>query len=125
MAVALLSHRRWERTSGKQHRAGGTKGMVKARVAPATELLEDVVRTPRLASSEALPWRHPFALSHFLEGVQERYPWKNSRQALPSARHCRASGETFPLCWQGEDEGLSPCGEGSLQEKVSPLAGRK
>jgi hypothetical protein len=43
--MALLSHRRWERTGGKQHRAGGTIGM-KARVAPATELLEDVVRAP-------------------------------------------------------------------------------
>jgi hypothetical protein len=32
--VALLSHRRWERISGKQLRARGTKGIVKARVAP-------------------------------------------------------------------------------------------
>jgi hypothetical protein len=68
-AVALLSHRRWERTSGKHHRAGGTKGMVKARVGPMTELLEDVVRTPRWTSLEALPWRHPFTLRHFLEVV--------------------------------------------------------
>jgi hypothetical protein len=43
--------------------------MVKARVAPAIELLEDVVRTPRPASSEALPWWHPFDVNHFLEGV--------------------------------------------------------
>jgi hypothetical protein len=34
--------------------------MVKARAAPAIELLEDVVRAPPLASSEALPWWHPF-----------------------------------------------------------------
>jgi hypothetical protein len=44
-------------------------GMVKARVAPATELLKDVVRVPRPVSSEALPWQHPVVLSHFLEGV--------------------------------------------------------
>jgi hypothetical protein len=69
--MALLPHRRWERTSCKQHKASGTKGMEKARVAPAIELLEDVVRAPRPASSEDLPWRHPFALHHFLEGVQE------------------------------------------------------
>jgi hypothetical protein len=49
-AVELIAHRRWERTNRKQHRAGGTKGMVKARVAPATELLKDVVRAPRLSS---------------------------------------------------------------------------
>jgi hypothetical protein len=47
------------------------------------------------------------------------------RQALFSARHCRASDEAFPLCWEGDDEGLSPLREGSLQEKASPLAGRK
>jgi hypothetical protein len=94
-AVALLSHRRWERNSGKQLRAGETKGMVKARAAPAIELLEDVVRTHRPASSEALPWRHPFALRHFLEGVQERCQRRNPRQALPSARRCRALGEAF------------------------------
>jgi hypothetical protein len=45
--------------------------MVKARVAPAIELLEDVVRVPRPASSEALSWWHPFAISHFLEGDKE------------------------------------------------------
>jgi hypothetical protein len=67
--MALIPHWRWERTSRKQHRVGGTKGIVKARVAPMIELLEDVVRAPRLASLEALPWQHPFALSHFLKGV--------------------------------------------------------
>jgi hypothetical protein len=55
--MALLSYRRWERTSGKQLRAGETKGMVKARVAPAIELLEDVVRTPRPASAMATSLR--------------------------------------------------------------------
>jgi hypothetical protein len=55
----------------KQCSVRGTKGMVKARAAPVAELLEDVVRTPRPASSEALSWRHPFALYHFLEGIQE------------------------------------------------------
>jgi hypothetical protein len=45
------------------------KGMAKARVARVTELLEDVVRFSRPASSEALPWQHLFVLSHFLEGV--------------------------------------------------------
>jgi hypothetical protein len=44
--------------------------MVKARVAPTTELLEDVMRDPGLTSSEALPWQHIFALNHFLEGFQ-------------------------------------------------------
>jgi hypothetical protein len=40
----------------KQRRARGTKGMVKARADPAIELLEDVMTTPRPASSEALSW---------------------------------------------------------------------
>jgi hypothetical protein len=70
-AVALLSHRRWERASGKWRRARDANGMVKARVSPAIELLEHVMRVPRPASSEALPWWQPFALSHFLEGVQD------------------------------------------------------
>jgi hypothetical protein len=43
--------------------------MAKAGVAPAIELLENVVRDPQTASSEALPWRLLFVLSHFLEGV--------------------------------------------------------
>jgi hypothetical protein len=69
--VALLPHKRWERTSCKQHRARGTKGMEKTRVSPVIEFLKDVVRAPRPTSSEALPWRYPFALQHFLEGFQE------------------------------------------------------
>jgi hypothetical protein len=44
--MALIPHWRWERTSRKQQRVGGTKGMVKARVAPTIELLEHVVRAP-------------------------------------------------------------------------------
>jgi hypothetical protein len=118
-AVALIPHMRWERTNRNQHKAGGTKGMVKARVALATELLADVMRDPRLASLEALPWCHPFALSHFLEGVQEQCPRHNPLQALPSARRWRGRGEAFPLCWEGEDEGLSPLWGGSLRVKAS------
>jgi hypothetical protein len=45
--------------------------MVKARAAPAAELLKDVVRTPQPASLEALSYWHPLALNYFLEGVQE------------------------------------------------------
>jgi hypothetical protein len=57
----------------KQHRARGTKGMVKARAAPAAELIEDVVRTPRPASSKALP------------------------RTLSPERRCRAPGKAFPF----------------------------
>jgi hypothetical protein len=47
----------------------GANGMAKEKVAPTIELLKYIVRGPRPASSEALPWWHLFALSHFLEGV--------------------------------------------------------
>jgi hypothetical protein len=110
-----------ERASGKPRRAGGTNGMVKARVAPATELLKDVVRVPRLASSEALPWWHPFALSHFLEGVQERCLWQNPRQALPQQGVAGHQAKPFPLYWEGGSEGLFPLWGGKLvREGFSP-----
>jgi hypothetical protein len=57
----------WRTTLGR-----GTNSMAKARVAPTTALLEDVMRGPRPASSEALPCWHLFDLNHFLEGVQGR-----------------------------------------------------
>jgi hypothetical protein len=110
--MALIPHRRWERTSRKQHRAGGTKGMVKARVARAIELLEDIVRAPRPTSSEALPWRHPFALSHFLEGVQD-----DARKRTPSKlcpRQGVAERQARPSPFAGKEK-----------MKASPLAGRE
>jgi hypothetical protein len=103
-----------------QHRAGGTKGMVKTRVAPAIELIKDVVRAPRLASLEALPWQHPFALSHFLEGVQERCPRQNPWQGIVG-RQARPS----PFAGKEKLKGSTPCGQGSLREKASPLARRR
>jgi hypothetical protein len=94
--------------------------MVKERVAPATELLKDVVRDPRPASSEALPWRHLFALSHFLEGVQGRCLRQNPRQGVDGRQVL-----PFLLHRVEEVNASPPCRAGSLQEKVSPLAGRK
>jgi hypothetical protein len=85
--------------------------MVKARAAPATELLEDVTRTPQPASSEVLSWRHPFALYHFLEGVQGRCPRQALRQALlgtaSPARRCHAPGKDLPS-GRKEGENTSP-----------------
>jgi hypothetical protein len=99
--------------------------MVKARVAPATEILEDVVRDPRQASSEDLPWRYLFALSHFLEGFQRRCLRQNSREAVLPARSCQAPSVDFSLCRKKEVKASPSCGEGSFEEKVSLLAWRK
>jgi hypothetical protein len=103
--------------------------MVKARAAPAAELLKDVVRTSRFASSEALSWQHPFVLYHFLEGVQGRCPRQALRQALLRTfipgRHCRAPRKALPFARKEGDKASPPCEEGILQAKASPLAGRK
>jgi hypothetical protein len=102
---------------------------VKARAAPAAELLEDVVRTPRPASSEALSWRHPFSLYHFQEGIKGRCTWQALRQALPwmfiPARRCRAPGKALPFAGKEGKKASPPCREGSFEVKTSPLAGRK
>jgi hypothetical protein len=99
--------------------------MAKARVAPTIELLEDVVRGPQPASSEALPWWHLFILNHFLEGVQGRCLRRDPRQAEPLARCCRALEIAAPL-HRGKEVKTSPlCGEGILQEKVSLLPERE
>jgi hypothetical protein len=95
--------------------------MVKKRVAPTTALLEDVVRDPRPASLEALPWWHLFALSHFLEGVQGQCLRQNPRRAMPLARRFRAPGVAFSPLLGGGTEGLSPLRGGKLaREGVSP-----
>jgi hypothetical protein len=99
--------------------------MVKVRAAPATKLLKDVMRTPRLASSEALSWRHPFALYHFLEGVQRRCPQQALRQALPGmatpTRHYRALGKTLPSVGkQGEKTSPHLRGGKIASEDTSP-----
>jgi hypothetical protein len=82
------------------------------------------VRGPRPASSEALPWWHLFALNHFLEGVQGRCLRRDPWQAGPPARCCRVSGVVAPLYGEKDVKTSPPCGEGSLQEKVSLLPGR-
>jgi hypothetical protein len=93
--------------------ARGSKGMVKTRAPPAAELLEDVVRTSQFASSEALPWQHPFVLYHFQEGVQGRCPRQALRQALLRtfipARRCRAPCKALPFARKEGDKASPPC----------------
>jgi hypothetical protein len=115
-----MGESQWRTTLGR-----GTNGMAEARVAHATKLLEDVVRGPRPASSEALPWWHLFALNHFLEGFQGRCLQRDPRQDEPPSRCCRASGVAAPLYREKDVKTSPPCGEGSLQEKVSLLPGRE
>jgi hypothetical protein len=91
--------------------------MAKARVAPATELLEDVVRGPLPASLEALPWWHLFALNHFLEGVQGRCLRWDPRQAVPLARCCRASGIAAPLYWEKDVKTSPPWGREACKRR--------
>ena len=106
-------------------RFGGTKGMVKARVALVTELLEDIVRAPRSESLEALSWRHPFALSHFLEGVHERCPRRTLGKLCPQQGVAGRQMRPSPFAGKEKTKASPPCGEGSLQAKAFPLAGRK
>jgi hypothetical protein len=99
----------WKTTQSR-----GANGMVKARVAPTIELLEDVARDPRPTSLEALPWRHLFALSHFLEGVQGRCLRQDPRQGV-------ARNQALPFPSVGRSEGLSPLRGGKLaREDLSP-----
>jgi hypothetical protein len=94
--------------------------MVKARFAPAIELLEAVVRDPRPASSGT---PSPLAIS-----------WKESRddacggapgKLCPRQGIVERQALPFTLYREEEVKASPPCEEGSLQEKVSPLAGRK
>jgi hypothetical protein len=86
--------------------------MVEARAAPTAELLEDVVRTPRPTSLEALSWRHPFALYHFLEAL---------RRTFSPARRCRAPGNALPFARKEGKEDLSALRGGKLtREGISP-----
>jgi hypothetical protein len=43
----------------------------------------------------------------------------------PPASYAPGKALPFPLCREEEVKASPPCGQGSLQEKVSPLAGRK
>jgi hypothetical protein len=92
--------------------------MVKARAAPAVELLEDVMRTPRPASLEALSWWHPFALYHFLEG-----PPSSFAQGDHPGKVLSGTKKGPSLQWEGR-KASPPCGKGSLQAKSYPLDGR-
>jgi hypothetical protein len=122
-AMVLIPHRRWEWTSRKQRRARGTKGMVKARVAPVVELLEDVVRAPRPASLKAMSWRHPLAINHFLEGVQEWFPrWAPDKHCPRWIARQGVAGHqarSFPFVGKEEKKASPSYGEGSLQAKDS------
>jgi hypothetical protein len=115
-----VGERQWRTTLSR-----GANDMAKARVAPTTELLEDVVRGPRPASSEALPWWHLFTLSHFLEGVQGRCLRWDPRQAEPPARCCRASGVAIPLYREKEVKTSPPLRGGKIaREGFSPTRER-
>jgi hypothetical protein len=109
----------------------------KARVAPTAELLEDVVRSSRMASSEALSWWCPLALHHFLEGtlhhflegVQERCPQQASQQGLHRrlrpARRCRAPVRALSLKWEGSKKAPPPWrGRKRAQEGSPPRPGK-
>jgi hypothetical protein len=83
----------------------------------------------RTTSSEVLSWRHPLALHHFLEGVQERCSWQAPRQALHQqlrpARRCRATTKALPFSGKEVRTPLPLVGREAYSIRNPSLAGKR